>query len=133
MIRNISIQRTKFPPRNCATLSSRFTGSTAPLPNLKLEPQKMQFHNSCRPQILYCAMKPGTEIKGLDIFKDPVQLVAKERSEYPAWVSKLITPPASLAALRKMPEEEATLDDMKRYLKLSRRIDLKDKNSAFKK
>jgi Mitochondrial ribosomal protein L37 len=73
-------------------------------------------------------MKPGTPINGLDIFKDKDPPVALERSEYPAWVSDLPKPLASLAKLRRMPEEEASDKDKKRYLKLIRKIQIKKNN-----
>lgn len=60
--------------------------------------------------------------------KEPV--VALERKEYPEWINTLATPKVSLAALRKMPEEDATDRDKMRYLKLTRRFKMKDNNSA---
>jgi len=73
-------------------------------------------------------MKPGTVIPGLDFFKNEEAPVAKDRSEYPDWVSDLAKPMTSLAALRKMPNQEASDEDMMRYLKLTRRIQIKENN-----
>lgn len=77
-------------------------------------------------------MKPGTPIPGLDIYKDQDPPVALERSEYPDWVGTLAEPMISLAKLRKMPEEEATDKEKKRYLKLVRRLKIKDNNEEAK-
>jgi hypothetical protein len=52
-----------------------------------------------------------------------------ERLEYPEWVSNLATPLPTLSELRRMPDSEATDKDRMRYLKLTRRIQIK-KNSA---
>ena len=73
-------------------------------------------------------MKAGTPIPGLDIYKDKDPPVALERSEYPEWIDNLCKPLPSLAKLRKMPEEEATDKDKKRYLKLLRKLKIKKKN-----
>ena len=81
---------------------------------------------------LRLAMKPGTPIAGLDIFKEKEAPVALERSEYPEWVNTLAKPMVSLAKLRKMPEEEASDKDKKRYLKLVRRLKIKEKNEEAK-
>ena len=78
------------------------------------------------------AMKPGTPIAGLDIFKDKDAPVALERSEYPEWVNTLAQPMVSLAKLRKMPLEEASDKDKKRYLKLVRRLKIKEMNEEAK-
>lgn len=115
-------------------------------------------------------MKPGTEIPGLDIFKDKDPPVALERSEYPEWLGDLVKPLKHLADYRKMSNEEATLDgklillvwtllfvhmillllqccvvltlslfrfvnliDMQRYLKILRKMDIKEKNMEGKK
>jgi predicted secreted protein len=74
-------------------------------------------------------MKPGTLIPGLDIYKDKDPVVVQERPEYPDWVSKLATPLPTLSELRRLPDSEATDKDRMRYLKLTRRIQIK-KNSA---
>jgi hypothetical protein len=66
-------------------------------------------------------MKPGTPIPGLDFRKDVDTPVALERHEYPDWVQTLTQPLISLAKLRRMPEEDATDNDKRRYLKLTRR------------
>ena len=73
-------------------------------------------------------MKAGTPIPGLDVFKDKDPPVALERSEYPEWVNDLADPMISLARLRKMPETEATDKEKQRYLKLVRRLKIKEKN-----
>lgn len=75
------------------------------------------------------AMKPGTQIPGLDFMKNSDPAVSKERSEYPNWVNELEKPMVSLAKLKKMNFEEADLEEQKRYLKLSRRRTIKDNNS----
>ena len=77
-------------------------------------------------------MKAGTPIPGLDIFKDQDPPVALERSEYPDWVGTLSQPLISLSKLRKMPEEEATDKDKRRYLKLVRRLKVKENNEEAK-
>lgn len=78
--------------------------------------------------VRYFAMKPGTPIPGLDIYKDRDPPVALERSEYPAWIDNLAKKDKSLAELRRMPEEEATDKDKMRYLKLTRRMKIKKNN-----
>jgi hypothetical protein len=75
------------------------------------------------------AMRPGTIIPGLNFLKDQEPVVALPREEYPDWVSTLATPQAGLAKLRRMSEEEATEREKERYLKLTRRIELKKKNA----
>lgn len=74
------------------------------------------------------AMKPGTPINGLDFLKNADPPVSKERSEYPKWVDDLSKPMATLAKLRKMDMEEAGEKDQMRYLKLSRRRNIREKN-----
>jgi Mitochondrial ribosomal protein L37 len=74
-------------------------------------------------------MKPGTPIPGVDIYKEKDPVVVLERLEYPEWVGNLAKPLPTLAELRRMPESEATDNDMMRYLKLTRRLQIK-KNSA---
>ena len=78
-------------------------------------------------------MKPGTPIPGLDIYKDKDPPVALERSEYPEWLGSLHKPLISLAKLRKLPFEEASDKEVKRYLKLVRRMKIKANNEASKK
>eukprot|EP00591_Stephanopyxis_turris_P012516 CAMPEP_0195520898 /NCGR_PEP_ID=MMETSP0794_2-20130614/17608_1 /TAXON_ID=515487 /ORGANISM="Stephanopyxis turris, Strain CCMP 815" /LENGTH=100 /DNA_ID=CAMNT_0040650337 /DNA_START=183 /DNA_END=485 /DNA_ORIENTATION=+ len=75
------------------------------------------------------AMKPGTPLAGLDIVKGKDAPVAKERKEYPDWVNDLAKPLTSLAELRRMDMEDATDKDMMRYLKLTRRGEIKGKNN----
>jgi hypothetical protein len=78
------------------------------------------------------AMKAGSAIPGLDVFQEKEPPVVLERSEYPDWINTLAVPLVSLAKLRKMPDEEATLADQKRYFKLLRRIQIKEKNEEAK-
>ncbi|VEU43218.1 unnamed protein product [Pseudo-nitzschia multistriata] len=73
-------------------------------------------------------MKAGTELESLSIFKGQPAPVVAERAEYPSWVAELPTPQPSLAALRKIPNEEADLDQIKRYLKLTRRQAVRQRN-----
>lgn len=73
-------------------------------------------------------MKVGTVLPGLDFIKDTDAVLTKERSEYPDWVDSLAKPMLSLAKLRRMSEEEATDREKERYLKLSRRQEMKKKN-----
>lgn len=77
-------------------------------------------------------MIPGTPIAGLDIYKDKEAPVVLKRSEYPEWVGKLAEPLISLAKLRKMSVEEATLEQQQRYLKLVRRLKIKENNEEAK-
>lgn len=74
-------------------------------------------------------MKSGTPIPGLDIYKEKDPVVVLERSDYPEWVNKLATPLPTLSDLRRLPDSEATEKDKMRYLKLTRRIQIK-KNGA---
>lgn len=74
-------------------------------------------------------LKPGTLIPGLDIYKEKEAPVALERDEYPEWLESLTRPLPSLAMLRRMPEEEATDREKKRYLKLTRRMKIKKHNA----
>ena len=74
-------------------------------------------------------MKPGTPIPGLDIYKEKDPVVVLERSEYPDWINSLATPMPTLSELRRLPDSEASDKDRLRYLKLTRRIQIK-KNSA---
>lgn len=74
------------------------------------------------------AMKPGTPIPGLDFFKDKDPPVALKRSEYPEWVDTLAQPMMSLAKLRRMDENDATDKEKMRYLKLTRRAQIRQRN-----
>jgi hypothetical protein len=74
------------------------------------------------------AMKPGTPIVGLDFLPKEPAPIALERSEYPEWVDSLAKPMPSIAELRRTPNEEASHSDIMRYLKLTRRIRIKQHN-----
>jgi Mitochondrial ribosomal protein L37 len=76
-------------------------------------------------------MKPGTPIPGVDVYKEKDPVVVLERSQYPEWVGNLAKPLPTLADLRRMPESEASDKDMMRYLKLTRRIEIKKKNAEL--
>jgi len=78
--------------------------------------------------VLQMPMKPGTPIPGLNFRKDVDPPVALPREEYPDWVNKLAEKDISLAQLRRMPEEDATDKQKMRYLKLTRRIEIKRGN-----
>ena len=73
-------------------------------------------------------MKPGTVLEPLGVFKGEDPPVVKERSEYPTWVGELTKPLPGLAKLRKMPNEEAEEKDIARYLKLTRRKQIRAQN-----
>ncbi|GAX13761.1 hypothetical protein FisN_30Lh049 [Fistulifera solaris] len=88
---------------------------------------KRSYASSCT---LSFPMKPGTPIPGLKIYKDKDAPVVLERSEYPAWVDTLTQPLPSLAQLRKLPLEEATDRDKRRFLKLTRRQKIRERNEA---
>jgi hypothetical protein len=86
-------------------------------------------------------MKPGETIPGIDSIypkpdpkkpadPDKTAPVAKAREEYPKWVNNLTSPPPSLAYLRSIKIEEGTDYEMKRYLKLIRRLKIKEQNSV---
>jgi hypothetical protein len=76
-------------------------------------------------------MKPGTPLRGLDIFKNAdTPPAAQERSQYPSWITDLSKPLVSLAALRRLPVEKSTDAEQMRYLKLTRRGQIKDKNGS---
>lgn len=81
---------------------------------------------------LHLAMKPGTKIPGLDIYKEKEAPIVLERSAYPEWLESLAIPLPSLAKLRRMPEEEATDKDKMRFLKLSRKLRIKKNNEEMK-
>jgi hypothetical protein len=88
-------------------------------------------HMSFQPSYHRCmAMKPGTPIPGLDIYKDKDAPVAMERSEYPEWVNNLSQPLISLAKLRRMNLFEAEDKDQRRYLKLIRRQEIRKGNES---
>lgn len=72
--------------------------------------------------------KVGDKVPGFDLFKDQEPLVWKEMEEYPGWVHKLHMPHTPLAKLRKMELEEASDSEMFRYIKLTRRIEIKEAN-----
>jgi hypothetical protein len=75
-------------------------------------------------------MKPNTPLRGLDIFKSSESPpVALDRSQYPSWLSDLSKPFITLAALRRLPLEQSTEEEQLRYLKLTRRGDIKEKNA----
>jgi len=85
-------------------------------------------------------IKPGSPIPGLESIypknKDPSKdktPVYLKREEYPSWVSQLMVPLPTLAELRRMPIEEASDKDMKRYLKLVRRAKIKANNEERRK
>lgn len=78
-------------------------------------------------------LKPGTPITGLDVFKDKDPPVALERSEYPEWLSDLPKPLPTLKELREMNLLEAEDKYQKRYLKLTRRIAIKNVNDSLRK
>jgi hypothetical protein len=75
-------------------------------------------------------MKPGTELKHLAIFKNQDTPKVLESEQYPEWVSSLVKGNGleSLAALRKIPNEQATESQIKRYLKLTRRLAIRSQN-----
>ena len=73
-------------------------------------------------------MKAGTKLDTLAVFKGQDPPVVKEREEYPDWVGRLAQPLPSLAKLRKMPNEEADDKDILRFLKLNRRIRIREQN-----
>lgn len=74
-------------------------------------------------------MKAGTVLKFLDFVKDKEPPVVLQREEYPSWVGELATPQVSLATLRRIPNEEAEDHDIRRYLKLTRRLRIRDSNA----
>ena len=74
-------------------------------------------------------MKPGTPITGLQLKVGQEQIVVLKQSEYPDWINTLATPKISLAKLRQMELTDDTSDaDMKRYLRLTRRAQIKAYN-----
>lgn len=77
-------------------------------------------------------MKPGETIEALKIYKDQEAPVVLQREEYPEWINTLAERDISLAQLRKMDVDEATDRQKLRFLKLTRRIEIKEKNEAAK-
>jgi Mitochondrial ribosomal protein L37 len=77
--------------------------------------------------------KPGTPMQGLDVFQDKDIPVVLERDQYPEWVFKLPTPLLTFAQLRRLPNENATLPDIHRFLRLKRRLKIKANNEMTKK
>ena len=73
-------------------------------------------------------MKAGTELKSLAVCKgqDPPKVLSRE--EYPNWVNDLSKPLPSLAKLRRIPNEEAEDHEVLRYLKLTRRLGIRQRN-----
>lgn len=74
-------------------------------------------------------MKPGMPTDGLGFMKNKDVPVALPRSEYPEWVNDLATPLISLAKLRQMKYEDASYKEATRYLKLTRRLKIKQNNA----
>jgi hypothetical protein len=77
---------------------------------------------------LHLAMRPGTKVPGLDFMKNQEAPASLPRDQYPGWVSELAKPLVTLAELRRMTWEDSTDKDKMRYLKLSRRIKIKNRN-----
>mmetsp|Transcript_34191 Transcript_34191/g.39615 ORF Transcript_34191/g.39615 Transcript_34191/m.39615 type:complete len:122 (-) Transcript_34191:385-750(-) len=73
-------------------------------------------------------MKSGTPLRGLDVMVGQDPPTSKAREEYPPWINDLVEPLTSLAALRQMKFEDATDNDKMRYLKLTRRKQIKEQN-----
>ena len=74
-------------------------------------------------------MKPGTKLpSGLSIYKNVDPPVVLKQEEYPEWMNDLSKPLPSLAQLRRMPNEDATIKDVQRYLKLQRRNHIRQQN-----
>jgi hypothetical protein len=73
-------------------------------------------------------MKAGTTLDSIAVFKGKDPPVVKGREEYPDWVGKLAEPLPSLAKLRRIPNEEADDKDILRFLKLNRRIRIRQQN-----
>jgi Mitochondrial ribosomal protein L37 len=77
-------------------------------------------------------MKPGEPLTALKIFKNQDPPVVLKRSEYPDWVNTLAEKDVSLAQLRKMDVSDATDKEQMRFLKLTRRVEIRSKNEASK-
>ena len=73
-------------------------------------------------------LKPGTPIRGLDVFKDRDPPVAMERHEYPEWVATIGEPLASMSELEHKDESKVTEDEVRRYFKLKNRRDIRQAN-----
>ena len=74
-------------------------------------------------------MKPGTKLpSGLSIYKNVDPPVVLKQEEYPEWMKDLSKPLPSLAQLRRMPNDDATIKDVQRYLKLQRRNHIRQQN-----
>ena len=75
-------------------------------------------------------MKPGTELKHLAIYKNQDAPKVLNPEEYPEWVASLADTNSqeSLATLRRIPNEDATEQQIKRYLKLTRRLKMRNQN-----
>jgi hypothetical protein len=73
-------------------------------------------------------MKEGTELKSLAVCtgQDPPKVLTPEA--YPSWVSDLAKPMPTLAVLRRIPNEEAQDHEIVRYLKLTRRLGIRQRN-----
>ena len=73
--------------------------------------------------------KPGTKLpSGLSIYKNVDPPVVLKQEEYPEWMKDLSKPLPSLAQLRRMPNDDATIKDVQRYLKLQRRNHIRQQN-----
>jgi hypothetical protein len=77
-------------------------------------------------------MKPGSALKSLALFQDQEAPVVLERKDYPDWIGSLTKPLPSLAILRRIPDEQATDTEERRFLKLTRRTEIKKKNQELK-
>jgi hypothetical protein len=73
-------------------------------------------------------MKAGTSMASIGVFKGIDAPVVKEREEYPAWVGKLAEPLPGLNKLRRISNEEADDKEILRFLKLNRRITIREHN-----
>lgn len=103
------------------------SGSSSISNKLSMTPcRRCLFAHSTQPT--YMPMKPGTPLTGLKIYKDLDPPVVLERSEYPEWINTLEEPLISLAKLRRMSAEDATDKEKKRYLKLIRKMKIKQSN-----
>ena len=73
--------------------------------------------------------KSGTITATLNIYKSSKSFEANELHEYPNLARNITEPLKTLAQLRKSSTEEPELEDMKRILKLTRRISIKAHNA----
>lgn len=109
------------------SLGSRFYLPMKPVDrSIAARPTTRSLHTTSRSSL---PMKPGTPLRGLDVYKNADAPVALERSQYPPWLAELTKPLVPLGALRRMPLEEATDKEQMRYLKLTRRKQIKENNS----